>query len=117
MKKSDKKFENELVKSLTVICEYYKSHIDGFSWLTHTINFSDINNSLSVTCIFENNQQLVLANRNQQNQQITDAIIKAVTALNIKIKNKKRLVKFDSEENCQETHQGNWQKRLQQVDY
>lgn len=112
MKKNDKNFEKNLIKRLTTICEDYKLISHGFSWLTHTVNFKDIAQSLMITCVYDTEQQLINANDNGNNQTLANAIMREISELGINIKPRKNLVRFDSEEACDLSHNGNWQARL-----
>ena len=112
MKKSDKNFEKQLVTLLTSICEQHKTLTPGFSWLTHTVNFKNISNSLRIICVFNTEQQKIIADQEQRCEHMRADIIKAVKTLGVTITNS--MISFDSEESCEQSHQGNWQKRLQQ---
>ena len=113
MKKNDKDFEKQLIALLTNVCEQHKSLTPGFSWLTHTVNFKNINNSLRIICVFDTESQKTIADQNQQSSCIREDIHNAIQSLGITTA--KSAISFDSEENCQLTHQGNWKKRLQQA--
>ena len=112
MNKQDKKFEKELIKTLTQCCETFKEDIDGFTWLTHTLSFSNITQSIKVICVFESNNQLKQATENDELISISHTIENALKGLGITLKKATKHIKFDSEENCALSHDGNWQKRL-----
>ena len=112
MKKTDKKLEKQLITVLTTLCEQFKTSIDGFIWLTHTVNMKHFNDSLRISCIFETNQQLLVAKNNQNVEQMKKQIAAALSTLNISSKLKNEKVFFDSEENRQLSHSGDWQSRL-----
>ena len=111
MTKLDKKNDKQLIKLLTKICEQHKDVVAGFSWLTHIDNINKANDRLRVICVFDNNQQLAAAHQQLQTELMSKQIINVVASLGYKVNNKK-LVQFDSEENCQASHNGNWQLRL-----
>lgn len=114
MTKNDKKFEKELIKVLTLCCEEFKVNIEGFEWLTHTLNFSNIAQSIKVICVFENNDALNNAIDKDELTQMSNNIVTCLKDLGITIKKPTKHIIFDSEENCTSSHQGNWQKRLSQ---
>ncbi|MCH2055021.1 MAG: Fis family transcriptional regulator [Thalassotalea sp.] len=112
MRKSYKKFDNQLRKVLTDVCENALKHIDGFEWLPHTVNYSNFPNSLKVICVFDTNESLdnyLLSNSNNQLQLL---VTNELNHLGIKLKNITNHVLFDTEENCDLQHNGNWAKRL-----
>ena len=43
MKKTDKKVDKQLRQCLTNVCEDHFESINGFVWLSHEVNFSNIN--------------------------------------------------------------------------
>lgn len=110
MKKSDKKLDNELRKSLSKLCENYLESVNGFQWLTHQVNYSYLQ-SLKVTCVFDSNDNLDLLSAPDK-AELESQISKVITSLNIKLKKNTKLVEFDTEENCAQFNNGNWAKRL-----
>lgn len=48
MRKTDKKIENNIRISLTKVCEQALKEVDGFLWLTHTVNYSKFPESLQI---------------------------------------------------------------------
>ena len=114
MNKQDKKFEKKLVETLTVCCENFKEEVEGFNWLTHTIDFSNRSQSIKIICVFENNIELTNANEGSDLLLITNTIINCLKGLDITLKNPTKHIRLDSEENCILSHQGNWEKRIHQ---
>ncbi|TRX54470.1 hypothetical protein [Thalassomonas sp. M1454] len=115
MKKNDKNFEKALIKKLTIICEEFKLTSDGFSWLTHSVNFKDIANSLTIYCIYDTEKQRKQAEINGEQKALTAAITAVINELSVVIKPSRKVVRFDSEQACEISHKGNWQARLQQT--
>jgi len=112
MRKSDKNIENKLRLAFTDVCESALKDVEGFHWLTHLVNYSNFPNSLKVICVFETNQHLdnyLLCNNNNHIQSLIQC---ELNKLDIKLKNVTNHVLFDTEENCEKQHQGNWAKRL-----
>ena len=112
MRKSDKKIDNELTKKLTDVCENKLKSYIGFQWITHVVNYADFPSSLKIICVFDNNENLRNLLSNAQDTLLRSAIVNAVTAAGVTIKNSNKLIKFDTEENCTHEHNGNWSKRL-----
>lgn len=112
MRKSDKKLDNQLRKVLTDVCENALKHIDGFKWLTHTVNYSNFPNSLKVICVFDTNESLDNYLLSKSNNQLQLLVANELNRLGIKLKNITNHVLFDTEENCDLQHNGNWAKRL-----
>jgi len=114
MNKQDKKLEKELIKALTICCEKAKEDVDGFLWLTHTLNFSNIAQSIKIICVFNDNNHLNTAIENDELTTVTHDIAHCLTSVGITLKKPAKHIKFDSEEACELSHQGNWQQRLSQ---
>lgn len=112
MRKTDKKLDNELIKILTHVCETELKSFIGFQWLTHTTNYSNFPKSLRIICVFDNNQNLQNIISTSNEALIRSAILKAVAGLEVKVKHSDRLIDFDTQENCDRQHDGNWAKRL-----
>ncbi|GAC14871.1 hypothetical protein [Aliiglaciecola lipolytica] len=112
MKSTVKKLDDNTVKALTKVCEQAKSTISGFDWLTHRADFSNFPNSLVITCVFLNEQQIVDAKANQHDAYLRKLIQSQLLKVGIVLKDVRRNVFFDSEEACQIGHQGDWARRL-----
>lgn len=112
MRKSDKKLDNEIRKTLTRLCEdKLKSH-QGFEWLTHTANYSNFPASLKVLCVFDTNENLAHFEASGGKSNIVSEMAKAISVLNITLKVPKEHFIFDCEERCDKEHRGNWKARL-----
>ncbi len=112
MRKSDKKLENSLRLALTDVCEIALKEVTGFQWLTHSVSFSDYPNSLRVLCVFDSNVHLDAYLNSAHNQRLLLLVNSEFKKLGITFKNIKRHISYDSEENCNEQHDGNWAKRI-----
>lgn len=113
MRKSDKKIEKQLVSVLTEVCETALEEIKGFKWLTHTVNYTTFPQSLRVYCIFDQNINLTtfLTNKSHKNN-LEKVLVSHLKTLNIHLKNTSSHFFYDSEENCDLEHNGNWAQRL-----
>jgi len=114
MNKQERTLEKELIKSLTSCCESIKTEVDGFEWLTHTMKFANINQTIKIICIFDKQNHLEQAELNGKLALMSKAILKKLNNLNIKPVKTNKQILFDSEENCNLAHDGNWQQRLNQ---
>lgn len=112
MKKSDKKIDNALRTALTKVCESALGSVEGFVWLTHTVNYNAFPNSLCVVCVFETDQQLVRALDGKHDDYFYTLISHELNAVNIKLIHLRQQVSFDTEEACERSHAGKWNERL-----
>tara|TARA_R110000787_G_scaffold99044_1_gene203502 strand:- start:226 stop:567 length:342 start_codon:yes stop_codon:yes gene_type:complete len=112
MRKSDKKIDNQIIKALTEVCQLALEDIDGFEWLTHSVNFDIFPASLKVICVFDTNSKLANYIASSNNLRLTSLITDSLADIGIKIQDVKQQVTLDSEENCTLHHDGNWRKRL-----
>jgi hypothetical protein len=112
MKSTVKKLDDNVVKALTLVCEQAKQQVDGFDWLTHRADYSNFPNSLVVTCVFLNEQQIVNAKADSQDAFLRKLIHKHLLKVGILLKDPRRNVFFDSEEACAAGHGGDWDRRL-----
>jgi hypothetical protein len=112
MKKSDKKIDNTLRQALTQACDLALEDINGFKWLTHTVNYNAFPASLSIVCVFDSNESLSKAIALHQDKYLRDVLQHQVSNIGIKLKNLHQHIKFDTEENCDNEHSGNWAQRI-----
>lgn len=95
MKKTDKKIEKKLVSALTVICDLALDRIEGFQWLTHTVNFNQFPHSLTVICVFDTHDNLAQARVNGAAEQLQNWIcdeLKRVDIVSHTLKNRYCLI-------------------------
>lgn len=112
MNKTVKKLDNNVVKALTLACEFAKENISGFEWLTHTANYSNFPASLVITCVFDDNQALRQAQNEKRDVEIRKLIQNQLLKVGILLKDARRHICFDTEEACLKEHNGNWKLRL-----
>ena len=113
MRKSDKKLEKSIVSALTDACEDALKVYEGFQWLTHIVNFQSFPESLSIICIFDTNENLIKTMGNDTVNQFKSSIESRLLSYNIKVKDIAKRIVFDTEEACENEHDGNWNKRLE----
>ena len=112
MRKSDKKIDNQLRIILTRVCETALEDIEGFKWLTHLVNYSNFPQSLKVVCVFDKNEDLENYLQSDFNNKLLSLVQSELKSLNIKLKNITEHIEYDTEENCNNQHSGNWASRL-----
>ena len=110
MRKTDKKIDNQLINQLNEVCQFALDEFNGFVWLTHQVNFAQFPKSLRIICVFEtrdNLKQFIMA---QSQQVLGQLIVKKLLDINVVIKEQQ--IVYDSEQSCQQDHNGNWAQRL-----
>ena len=108
MKKTDKKIENAVIDVLTEACDVAQQASAGFMWLTHFVNYSSFPDSLSVVCVYDTNENLARADKESMRALIKEKL----AAIGVQMKEARKQVSFDTEEQCQLEHDGKWQKRF-----
>jgi len=109
------RIERHLITTLTDACETAKSEIKGFTWLTHTADLNALAQTLRVTWVFETLADKKLAEVSSK-ARILELTAIALHEANIDLEPSAGIVRFDSEEECQRSHGGDWQKRLARSD-
>lgn len=107
------RIERRLIATLTDACETAKAEIQGFVWLTHTADTASFVESLKVIWVFETQAEKQLAEANAK-ARIFELTGIALQDADIELTPSERNVRFDSEQECQRSHGGDWQKRLAQ---
>ncbi len=110
--KTQKKIDNHIRTALTMVCEQALEDVVGFKWLTHQANYTNFPASLFVTCIFETNEELVLAQHQGLTVNIQKRIHASLLRVGVRFKNLERQVIFDTEEACKAEDNHNWEQRL-----
>jgi hypothetical protein len=105
------RIERQLITTLTEACETAKGEIKGFTWLTHTADVSALTETLKITWVFETMADKKYAQANAK-PRIFELTAIALNEAGIDLAPSDRTVCFDSEEECQRTHHGDWRKRL-----
>jgi len=112
LNKTSQKIDNNVCKALTIACEVSLHEVTGFAWLTHRADYTNFPASLVVTCIFETETEIDVMKAQQQDKLLRITIQKQLLSVGVVMKNIKQQVHFDSEEACQQQHQGEWPQRL-----
>jgi hypothetical protein len=108
MRKTDKKIDNAVIEVLTEVCKIGQQHYTGFMWITHFVDYTDFPKSLSVVCVFDTNEQLKKTAVNELRKLINEKLL----SINIKLTDIHGQVSFDTEENCSNQNNGNWDERF-----
>ncbi|EJM42604.1 hypothetical protein PMI26_02975 [Pseudomonas sp. GM33] len=107
------RIERRLITTLTDACETAKGEIKGFTWLTHTADLNALAETLKVIWVFETLADRKLAQVDAK-ARILELTAIALREANIDLTPSDRNVRFDSEQECQRTHGGDWKRRLAQ---
>ncbi|MDD2059231.1 hypothetical protein NPS58_17565 [Pseudomonas putida] len=107
------RIERRLIATLTEACETAKDEIEGFTWLTHTADLNALTETLKVIWVFETLADRKLAQIHAK-ARIVELTTTALKEANISLNLSDRYVRFDSEEECQRSHGGDWKHRLAQ---
>lgn len=97
MRKTDKKIDNNLRIVLTEVCEIALKEVTGFQWLTHLVDYSNFPKSLQVVCIFDTNENLSMFMQQSSKKSLISLIEKKLASIDIRLKNIKNHVLFDTE--------------------
>lgn len=112
MKKTDKKTEKLIVKTLTDACHIATETVEGFEWLTHFVDYDAFPQSLEVVCIFDTQESLSNAIQEHQDSFVRSLITDKLRSIGIPVKESVKQINFDTEEACEAEHNGNWAKRF-----
>ena len=107
------RIERRLITTLNEACETAKGEIEGFTWLTHAADLNALAETLKVIWVFETQADRKLALVNAKGR-IFELTALALNDANIDLIPSDLNVRFDSEEECQRTHEGDWHIRLTQ---
>lgn len=112
MRKTDKKIDNQLRLVLTDVCEKALKDIEGFQWLTHLVNYANFPASLRVICVFTTEDSLNSFIQSSKNKELNSLIQSKLQDVNINFKNIGEHISYDTDEACNNEHDGNWAVRL-----
>ncbi|SEP04151.1 hypothetical protein [Aquisalimonas asiatica] len=113
MKQSDRKhLEDQLATMLGRACEAAREELDGFQWVTHVLDYNDVQHSIQVVWVFDTNANLAAALRAGHDAYLSHLTAEALDAAGLSIGDVRQHVGFDSEEECARAHGGDWQIRL-----
>lgn len=107
-----KKLEEALSDHLGKACKAAKEELAGFQWVTHVLDYSDVQNSIQVVWVFDTNENLATAMREGYDSYLAHLTARALEAAGLSISDVRQHLDFDSEEECTRVHGGDWQVRL-----
>ena len=113
MRKTDKKVDNQLRVALTNVCDFALKGFSGFQWLTHIVSYSDFPKSLKIICVFDNNDSLSNFMETDGRYELGIFIQKNLFEIGINLKNMGDHISYETEENYEKSHNGNWADRLE----
>jgi len=111
-KRDQAHLERRLAATLTEACETAKAEIVGFCWLTHEVDYAAFPSSLRVIWVFNTEAEKHQALASGQGERMVELTAEALTEADVGVSPVAAHVQFDSEEQCQRTHGGNWVQRL-----
>jgi len=94
MKKTHKKIDNSLIKSLTIACEKIKEVTDSFAWLTHEVNYDKFPQSLIISCYLTDEHALSHVKDSELDTLIRQTIAQQLAAIDINSFNIKKQIKY-----------------------
>ncbi len=97
-----------LREALTEVCCVAREKFEGFDWLTHFVNYSRFPGSLAVVCIYHTNEQLADTDKDGFRSLIKEKL----ESIDVKLKDIRQHVRFDTEENCNFENDGRWHERF-----
>ncbi|MCW4150525.1 hypothetical protein OM427_13420 [Halomonas sp. 18H] len=106
------KLERQLIAALTDACEQAKAEVVGFVWLTHCVDYQNFPASLVVIWVFDTDAHLASALKGGDKQRLHDLTANALVDAGVAVDSVSQHIDFDSEQSCQHTHGGDWQRRL-----
>ena len=112
MKKSEKRLENALIKALNNICEILKDKYEGFCWLTHFVDHTNVSQSLKLVFVFKTNHALETAKNNDLFKDIFMLTESHLKRESITVKRIDKAVFFDTEENGADFENLKWCRRF-----
>ena len=112
MRKTDKKIDNQIRRVLIDVCEMALKEIDGFQWLTHLVIYSNFPKSLKVVCIFDTNENMLDFISKGIRKDLESLIQIKLAGISVNVKNVSDHIVYDTEQNCERDHNGNWAERL-----
>lgn len=111
-KRDQAQIERRLIAALTKACETAKAEIEGFSWLTHDVDYARIPSSLMVVWGFDTDASRDEVLANGQDKRMLELTTLALSEANVHVNQVSANVHFDTEEQCQRSNAGDWRQRL-----
>ncbi|GAA5316217.1 MAG: hypothetical protein AseanaTS_14220 [Candidatus Pelagadaptatus aseana] len=110
--KTQKKIDNNIIRVLNQVCDQSLEDVAGFQWLTHQANYTNFPASLLITCVFDTEANRVHQIEAGGCKVLLQRIQSGLLKVGVKFKSLPQQVLFDSEEACEQQHEGDWSVRL-----
>ncbi len=111
MKKSDKKTENQIVKALNTVCDTLIGDVEGFCWITHFVDYSNVSQSLRIVVAFDTDQALLDADSCGLRQTISALVLKHLENNKISVAASEKTIRFDTEEQGADVNNTHWYRK------
>ena len=108
LKRNEKKIENAIVRALNGVCETLRYESNGFSWLTHFVDYSNFPQSLKLVFVFDTNQSLKSAKNEALFQTIFELTETRLKSEGVYVKRIDKAVFFDTDENGADFNDASW---------
>lgn len=108
LKRNEKKIESAIVKALNDVCETLKLEYDGFSWLTHFVDYSNFEQSLKLVFVFDTKISLEQAKNKTLFKTIFELTESRLKREAVTVKRIDKAVFFDTEENGADFNDSSW---------
>ncbi|SEF02523.1 hypothetical protein [Pseudomonas migulae] len=111
-KRDQAQIERRLIAALSKACETAKAEIEGFSWLTHDVDYERFPSSLMIVWVFDTDASRDEVLANGQDKRMLELTTLALSEANVHVNQVSANVHFDTEEQCQRSNAGDWRQRL-----
>lgn len=94
MKKTDKKIDKKLREALTNVCEWALDEIDGYQWISHSVNYDRFPASLMINCAFTSQKEIDSLKHSQQDKHLQKIIYEKLADVDIKLQDLNKQIKW-----------------------
>ena len=108
MNKKDKKTESLIVKALNNVCNSLENTIEGFSWLTHFVDYSHFPENLKIVLVFDSCHHLESAKQQPTFNTILQLADYSLKDQGIPLHSIEKALYFDTEENGADFNSTKW---------
>ena len=71
MTKTDKKRDAQIIKQLKSVCNEFKHSVNGFEFISHEVNFKQLNQSLNISIYLSNDSAISALNLSEQKNAVS----------------------------------------------
>lgn len=108
MNKKEKKTESLIVKALNNVCNSLENTIEGFSWLTHFVDYSHFPGSLKIVLVFDSFHHLESAKQQPIFNTILHLAEFSLKDEGISLISMEKALYFDTDENGADFNSARW---------